>query len=428
MLMPRALLALVLVLPAAALAQDTPAPLDGAAPAAADEAPSESAAPDEVLPPPPVVVTDQPPKEVDGQPTPEALAEAAARQAEGDREPAWALYFEADAAYRSGDAAEGRRKAEQVQKWFPDHPAAVMAARLIESPPLARVTEEAPAEVAPAAKAMKVTNPKELEAKLLAEEVPSKLARAELVSYQTLHGIGLGIETCFLVQCGNAQVGAVVLLLGGGAGLGLSLGLTGGGVTPVQANAMNTGATWGFWNGMALLGEFDFFDSTASVALPMALQLTGAGAGLLLSQNLEIHAGQVSFSSSIGLWSAILGLLAHGMLEVTPSFAVLMALSDVGFIAGAVASSYFPMSRSRVLMLDIGALLGGLTAGALIVIASPDSAQVAAGVAAAGLIGGWVVAALLTDEWDYDEVEAPAVSVGIAPLEDGAALVFGGRF
>ena len=93
------------------------------------------------------------------------------------------------------------------------------------------------------------------------------------------------------------------MLAGAGVGLGLSLAVTGGGVHPGAATAVNSGSIWGASGALWLAGALD--PEAREVASLMILgQLLGTASGALIAVSLKPHSGTVSRVNSAGLWTA----------------------------------------------------------------------------------------------------------------------------
>ncbi|MDF1561873.1 MAG: hypothetical protein P1V51_02445 [Deltaproteobacteria bacterium] len=341
-------------------------------------------------------------------------------------DPVWHLYDQAFATLMGGEKQEALRLLARIRDRHPDHPAALLAGDLLA------VYVVDPAD--PRNGALPVTTRTELRSRLLEREQPDGRARAELAVVQTLHGIGIGIELCFIAQCWNTRAVAGALTLGGSLGLVLSLTLTSGGVTAAQASASNSGAAWGFWNGLAILGGAGLLGWPAgpeNLGIPVVLQLGWLAVGAIVTRHVPVHAGQISLANSAGIWSGVLVLLLHGVTwwEADPALIwwTLLAASDLGLVAGAVLGTVFPISRTRALLIDAGGLLGMLLGmgGAAIIFGDRLELPVFSAMAAGGTVAGLLTGYLLTDTWDYRGVKP---EVALLPLRDGAAIVLGGRF
>lgn len=262
---------------------------------------------------------------------------------------------------------------------------------------------------------------------------PTGAARAEVVFFQTVHGLALGAELCTVLECNDIRAWALSIMLGAGSGLGVSLYATRDGVTPGLARALTSGVEWGVWHALMLGFATDAFeggvDEDRRIAGGLMLgQLAGLGAGALGYHLLRPTAGQVSLTSSGGIWTTVAAGLSVAISGTEPDenvlLGVLLAASDIGLLAGGYFASRQPMSAGRVLVLDAGGLLGTLTGGGLAALAMGEGAEPepVAALALLGMLSGLSVSYVLTRDWDADEGEhaAAPVSLAVLPTQGGA--------
>lgn len=264
------------------------------------------------------------------------------------------------------------------------------------------------------------------------QEEKTGAARAELVAFQTAHGIALGVELCVALECNNSRVVVSALIAGSGAGLGLSLLASRDGVTPGFATLINSGTLWGAYNGAMLAAVTDTDRSWAGI---MAFsQLAGIGASAVIWNQLHPTVGEVSMANSGGIWIGALTLFGHMAADFSASEKVLLgsilAMSDLGIIAGALLSQHEPMSRGRTLVIDSGGVLGALVgAGTYVLIDSNFESATGVGISAiAGTLIGLGGAAYLSRNWDAPDDDSVSVRWGISPVEQGALLSLSGEF
>jgi hypothetical protein len=260
------------------------------------------------------------------------------------------------------------------------------------------------------------------------EQHPTSIARAELVFFQTLHGIALGAEVCAMAGCDSSQPWVLSMMLGGGAGFATSWHFSRHGVTPGLSRALTDGVLWGAANGIGLALATDATDhSYATGAFLASGQLAGLGLAGLLYAELEPSAGQVSLTMSGGLWSlAVFGQLIGAFdphYDPQTWAALLMGTGNAGVLAGALLAHSVPMTTSRVLLIDAGGLLGTLSGLGLAVLAQGDDVHAAATLVP-GLLGtltGLGVAYYLTQDWDSaGDTAATQLHMGLAPIRGGA--------
>lgn len=263
------------------------------------------------------------------------------------------------------------------------------------------------------------------------DEQPSNLARAELGIVQTVQGLTLGVFACDYLDCDNARATLGGMVLGAGAGLGFSLWASRDGVTPGQALAVNSATAWGAWQGIAVTMMRDQFDEHDYSLIVGGAQLAGTTSGALMAWQLRPRAGQVAMINSAGIWSGALALLGHGINDFDADRALisasLLAASDLGAIAGAVAGNYFQWSRGRMLVIDAGGLLGmlsGMAADALIRGDGVNSTDICA-FGLGGTVVGLVTATYLSRSWDLPD---GVPSISLMPTQGGAVATLSGAF
>ncbi len=269
----------------------------------------------------------------------------------------------------------------------------------------------------------------------LFDNTPTPGARTELMLFQTAHGVLLGSELCLAFDCDGITEWSAMIGLGGGLGLLSSYALSRDGVTPGRSMMLNSGFLWGLWHGAAIQGALDaeFLDPDAdrfasgqfSAGL-IAGQLGGMGLAYALDELLEPTAADVSTANTVGLWSGLLAFAAQGAVRFPGSdeatWLVTLIASDLGAVGGGLLARYYPMSRSRALVLNAGGLLGAVVGvGTQTIWQDPEledrSLYLAGGIGAAVGLG---VAVWLTQEWDW---EVPG-RLSVVPTTGGAYAGF----
>ncbi|MBA2662791.1 MAG: hypothetical protein H0U74_10880 [Bradymonadaceae bacterium] len=336
------------------------------------------------------------------------------------QDPAWQLYHQAFVELIREDHDAAIALLNRLVTEHPQHAAARLGERalrvmsIIEAPvrraPGAPVLREGPYAYRP--------------------ESVSRLARVELVTFQTIHGIVVGGELCTIIKCDVASLFVAVGF--GGAGLGLSLYLTPDGITPGHSSLLNSGTTWGFWSGLSLANALDVENGRAFVATMMLGQAAGLGTAAFLWSLFEPTAGAVSMANSGAIWLSVITLLGHGLADFEASSSMLwgslLAASNIGLLGGALLSSRVPMSRGRALIIDASGILGLLTGFAThVMISGTDgSAPSFAGAGMAGTLVGLSAGTYFSRNWDH--VSAPNAQLLMMPTDGGAIVGLGGRF
>ncbi len=137
-------------------------------------------------------------------------------------------------------------------------------------------------------------------------------------------------------------------------------------------------------------------DGQATAGLALLGTVAGAGLGFLGGRALHISPGAASLAGSGALWGTATGLALLGLIQPQNSdqtFGTLLLATNLGVAIGLAVGTQMPLSRSRVLLMDLGALLGGLTLGGIGVIVesasnSRSGLQVVSVLALLGMFGG----------------------------------------
>jgi hypothetical protein len=207
-------------------------------------------------------------------------------------------------------------------------------------------------------------------------EENTDLARGELVVVQALHGAYQGALTCNMIavagsntggSANGCDLGANIASYTLGAGLfgaGAFL-LTNRGIRPGQATVINSGTIWGIYDMVWSLvaANVSNFNQVGLLAALSGGGLLGTGAGVLLAMYAPPTSGHVGLTNSFGFWTGFMGFMfwaaggGGGSSGVLAATALLTA--NLGLGAGAAIGSFYRVSRGRVLLADLSAILGG---------------------------------------------------------------------
>jgi len=351
---------------------------------------------------------------------------------------AWELYHSAALKLAKGNRRVAIERLEEVIEAFPDHPAAEKAGKLLEAVDgksrkvFVRPMKKRPKRVRP--RHRRPAKGKKVEAPLPpGVERKTAFARTELVIGQAIHGTIAGIAVCRMLTCENGAVDILAANIGAGLAVGTSVLLTRSGVTPGHATMLNSGTMWGAWQGFALLGAVSPTEFAAGAwGILIASQLGGTGLGEILYRTLEPTAAQVSLANSTGIWAGLVTGMMFGAtgtrFDSSDGWGTVLAMSDLGLIGGAVLGAYMPVSRSRMLLIDVSGLSGVLLGMGVALAADglrpePDLFW---GMSIAGAVTGLALSTVLTRNWDLAD-DTPPVSLGVMPTEGGAMVSFGAR-
>jgi hypothetical protein len=332
-----------------------------------------------------------------------------------------------------GENVAAHDKMTQVLDLCPSHPYAAELKRLAASAPGFEVEPQAGGvlrgrrvdrKLEPKAE-QPAQPPLKAETKVEGEQ-SSSLARAELVAFQTLHGVAQGLIFCAAIDCDDGRATVAASFLGVAALGGGSLALSSG-IRPGQALAINSGTGWGTWNALSLAAIQQPDDGETIATMVFVLNLAGTGAGTMIAVLGKPESGQVSFANSTGIWSGVLALWAMNLAGVDlfedgGFWEAMLAATDIGLGIGAIASTEFEISRARTLLIDAGGIVGMLLGlGTAVLIDENPDQELVGGLGFVGTASGLLSAALLSRQ-----IDAPAPPKGVTFLPGGPRGTFGG--
>ena len=262
-------------------------------------------------------------------------------------------------------------------------------------------------------------------------ESPTRLARGELVTTQTLHGIILGVEFCAVLECLESRTIISSAVLGGAAGLTGSLLYSPDGVRPGQTAAINSGTIMGAWTMFSMSLAFEFAESSTELTTLLMLgQVAGTLSGGLAYEYFQPTAGEVALVNSATIWSSVLTGLSLGISGINRTTTIWTNLFLVSHLSAATMAYFakdLAMSRGRVLLIDGSAILGGLVGAAAVLVTAGDtvSGEAVQVGSALGITAGLALGTYLTRNFDLPD---PGVSMALMPTEDGGLLTIGARF
>ena len=249
----------------------------------------------------------------------------------------------------------------------------------------------------------------------ISETASANEGRGRLVLWSSLYGIWLGIAGDVLMNVNDVQSAVILPMAGIGVGLGVSLLITSHHpVTTGQAWTIITGLDYGSLNG-ALWGGGLGLSTKGVVGLSLASSIAATSVAIYVASTQSPKAGDVELVRSSLLWGTTAGLLAAAALSSSNTSAESAwrtgaIAMDVSLAVGIGLANSFDLSRNRVLIIDAGAIGGGLVGLGVAFLAEGNhaSGQAVAGGALGGLLAGITIAALATRDLDRAETQARA--------------------
>ena len=185
-------------------------------------------------------------------------------------------------------------------------------------------------------------------------------------------------------------------------------------VTTGQAWTIITGLDYGSLNG-ALWGGGLGLSAKGVVGLSLATSVAATSVAIFVASTQSPKAGDVELVRSSLLWGTTAGLLGAAAFSSSNTSAESAwrtgaIAMDVSLAAGIGLANSFDLSRNRVLIIDAGAIGGGLVGLGLAFLVGGNhvSGRTVAGGALGGLVAGIAIAALATHNLDSEETQARA--------------------
>jgi len=255
--------------------------------------------------------------------------------------------------------------------------------------------------------------PRELE--LLSEDPPAPLlrgagldqsGRVELLIFSGYYGIWLGVATPIAVREESAEAIAAGLLFGGGASVYLTHLLTRGQPMPRgRASTIALGGHLGTWQGLGWSARADA-ESRRTLKAGLFGGLAGIGTAALATRYVEVGEGAAELFHWSMLYGAWFGALAPEIAERDPSgdanLAGALIGSDAAALAAILGARHLPVSRTRVRLVSLSGILGGVAGAGLAVLANAEDSRTILLSAGAGSVAG-----LFAGGWLTRGIDAP---------------------
>ncbi|MDH3271356.1 MAG: hypothetical protein OEN56_08500, partial [Gemmatimonadota bacterium] len=223
---------------------------------------------------------------------------------------------------------------------------------------------------------------------------PARASRVELQVFGTTYGLFLGVAVPAAFGANDPEAYGAGLLIGGPLGLfGSRALLRANPVTEGQARAISWGGVWGGWQGFGwtqildlgveeICSDFGCYsneDNEEELFASMIIgSLAGITGGALLARN-PIRSGVASGAQGGSIWASIYGAMIAALGDPDGDEVLASALigGNVGLVAGAALASKFDVSRARVRMINLGALVGGVGGLGIDLLVQPDDDETA---------------------------------------------------
>ena len=242
--------------------------------------------------------------------------------------------------------------------------------------------------------------------------------RGRLVLWSSLYGIWLGIAGDVVLDVHDSKTAVLLPMIGLAATVATAALVTSQHpVTTGQAWTIITGLDYASANG-ALWGAAAGLSAKGTIGVALATSVAATSVATWVAATQRPKAGDIELVRSALLWGTAAGLLGAATFRSSDSGARAAwtagaVAMDVGLAAGIGLANAFDLSRNRVLMIDAGAIGGGLAGfGISWLIAGGANAngRAIAGGTLGGLLAGIAVAALVTRTLDSDDTARRALA------------------
>lgn len=265
--------------------------------------------------------------------------------------------------------------------------------------------------------------------------------RTELILWGTTYGAWLGIAVPLALDADGPEAYGVGLLVGAPLAFLVSRAFVEHRHPTVgQSRAVTFGGSWGTYQGLAwsevldlgerreigycppespgMCYESHYTDEKVRILSSVVGGLAGIGVGGMLAQK-PITAGTAAAVSSAALWGTWAGL-ALGVIGGAEDDALLTTTLLAGngaLVAAALGAPRAELAESRVRLVNVGGIIGGLAGLGVLLIAQPDDEKVAISIPLLGSAIGLGVGIATTADRD------PAPRVPDEPGEGQGALL-----
>lgn len=200
-------------------------------------------------------------------------------------------------------------------------------------------------------------------------EKPSSMARVSLIALQTIHGGAIGMELALAVDNEEKFVPAFIAgALSGGAASALLTSFDH--VYPGQNAALTSGALWGAIHAGSKLNISERWLNLTEQQIALRIlsyHVGGMVIGGTVHHFTKLTAGDVALINSVSGWTAIfLALNASEAKDWDTQDKILLAtphIAEAAMVGTFLYTRYKPMSRARILSINIVAGLSAIAGG-----------------------------------------------------------------
>jgi hypothetical protein len=274
-----------------------------------------------------------------------------------------------------------------------------------------------------------------LESKRRGLRDPAASARAELMITQTVvAGLILGVAMPGSTWQPSEPGPPVLLGLAGATAGGVGSHFFAKEFQPSTGQVMSlfTGEVLGAANGFGLSAAFPPRDYRAAYQQALLGTLIGAGGGVAVAKYLDPDAGQVAAVNAGMLWGTYFSSMSLLLWETNnPRFTAMRVVggADLGAGLGALSAHYFPMSRGRANVINLGGVAGTAVGGGIVLLANfyggLDAQEPTVGILMASTGAGLATTAFLTRNMGEAERASAAVPGGVLVGVYGDQVGFG---
>lgn len=263
-----------------------------------------------------------------------------------------------------------------------------------------------------------------------------RMSRLELPVFGTLYGLWLGVAVPVALGEGDSEAYGAGLLAGVPLGLFSALAVQRSQqYTEGQARAISWGGIWGSWQGLgwtdvlgigqdevcSQYGCYETDNNSEELFTAMIVGgLAGIATGAVIARN-PVRSGVSSAAQGGSTWGSIYGAMLARVGDSDDggdSDGVLLASllgGNAGLVAGELLGSSYDVSRSRVRLINLGALGGGLVGLGIDLLTDPgDNAVIA--IPLVSSVTGLAIAMVATRGRDGVLDSAPGGGDGLALL------------